>query len=93
MGYRIQYDAMGKNIHNPKIACRRIFMTVFILCFVCLIICFCQPIQQAIVRILFPGINDEAVMKIEHLVRQIRQGIPIEEAVSAFYREIFSNVS
>lgn len=92
MGYRIAYTNVGQPEAAAQPKTGKPGMLILIVCILlCLAFCF-SPVRRAVAAVIFPGMDEEAFLKMENLVREIRQGKPVGEAVTAFCREILADV-
>ena len=93
MGYQIQYTNVGNPIDISTKRNMRWIKAAFVICVICLLILAYPPVRRAVSFAVFPGIDEDGIRSLEALANQIRQGVPLSEAVSAFCREIISNAS
>lgn len=87
MGYRIVYD--GRPEESCDKAGNRFLLTAFWFCVFLLLVCAVWPEGRTLLRCIFiPGDPERTAQAASMLLEQLRNGVAMDEAVTAFCRTV-----
>ena len=93
MGYRIEYEKMGRIPQQNKKKWTGVFVAVLVMLLVIGAIAVKSVGLEWVQEVLIPGDPDVTAAAMEGMVENLRSGVGIAEAFKAFCQEIIQNAA
>lgn len=95
MGYMIQYgpEQNHKYLSAANIVRRRVWLVVLTTIFVAVLFAVAATYRDFLIRCFLPGDAEVTTNALEDLISNFRAGIPFEDAVTTFCREIVGSAA
>ena len=93
MGYRVEYESVGKNGTQKKTNSSHILglTTAFLMLFVLLVHGFWPRGREVLQEMILPGGAAVTAAALEEFAQDLRMGQPLGEAVEGFCREVIAD--